>query len=98
MIKMSWALAGEHADAWTGVDIQEGAAVLEARVRAVVEASGMTAEATQHWQETFLAPVVNGLRTEGQSVLSQGGGTWSKAAGPMLVSVSPAPTVAQRDQ
>ncbi|URN16067.1 MULTISPECIES: hypothetical protein [Streptomyces] len=88
MIKMSWALAGEHADAWTGADIQEGTAVLEARVRAVVEASGMTAAATQHWQETFLAPVVNGLRTEGLSALSQGG-TWSKAAGPMLVSVSP---------
>ncbi len=48
----------------------------------------MTAAATQHWQETFLAPVVNGLRTEGLSALSQGG-TWSKAAGPMLVSVSP---------
>ncbi|MFI7403097.1 hypothetical protein ACIBW9_21940 [Streptomyces sp. NPDC049541] len=95
MIKMSWALAGEHADAWIGADVQEGAAVLAARVGDVIEASGMTAEAIQHRRETFLAPVVNALSTDGQSALSQGG-TWSKAAGPMLVSVSP--TVAQRDQ
>ncbi|MEU0657909.1 MULTISPECIES: hypothetical protein [Streptomyces] len=89
MIKLSWALMGEHADEWTGADTQEGAAVLEDRLTAVVEDSGMTAETAQHWRSTFLAPVVEALRTEGQAAISRGA-TWSKAAGPMLVSVSPA--------
>ncbi|MBT2364655.1 hypothetical protein J7E88_04815 [Streptomyces sp. ISL-10] len=97
MIKMTWMLAGEHADEWTGPDAQEGAAILEARIGAVIEGSGMTADSVQHWRETFLAPVVADLRTEGQSALSHGE-SWSKAAGPLLVSASPAPTVAQRDQ
>ncbi len=87
MIKMSWALIGEHADEWTGADTQEGAAVLEARLRAVVKDSGMAAETAQHWHATFLAPVVEAVRTEGQAAISRGE-AWSKAAGPMLVSVS----------
>ncbi len=87
MIKMSWTLIGEHADEWTGADTQEGAAVLEARLRTVVEDSDMTAETAQHWQATFLAPMVEAVRTEGQAAVSRGE-AWSKAAGPMLVSVS----------
>lgn len=92
MIKMSWALMGEHADEWTGADTQEGAAVLEARLTTVVEDSGMTAETVQHWRSTFLAPVVEAVRTEGQAAMSRGA-AWSKAAGPVLVSVSPAEAV-----
>ncbi|KUJ64316.1 hypothetical protein ACZ90_57065 [Streptomyces albus subsp. albus] len=101
MIKMSWTLIGEHADEWTGADTQEGAAVLEARLRAVVEASGMTAETAQHWHATFLAPVVEAVRTEGQAAVSagrgmeQGGrsGACSPLAYPLAVAV---PTVTGR--
>ncbi|MBB5797284.1 hypothetical protein [Streptomyces caelestis] len=37
MIKMTWALVAEHMDEWIGDDIAQGAAVLEARVGAVVD-------------------------------------------------------------
>ncbi|MEU0332664.1 hypothetical protein [Streptomyces sp. NPDC006193] len=90
MITMWWALAGEHVDAWTGPGVHEGAALLEARVGAVVEGSGMPAGAARHWRETFLAPVAEGLRTEAEPALAHGG-SWSRAAGPLLVCVSPAP-------
>ncbi|MGW0632605.1 hypothetical protein [Streptomyces sp. NPDC002758] len=91
MIKMSWTLAGEHADEWTGMDAHEGAAVLEARVGAVVEASGMTADAVQRYREAFLTPVAENLRTTGRAALSQGK-SWSTAAGPILVAASPVET------
>ncbi|MGW4559933.1 hypothetical protein ACWEOV_40925 [Streptomyces sp. NPDC004365] len=87
MIKMSWALIGEHADEWTGEDAHACAAILEARVEAVVEASGMTPEAIQSFRETFLTPVAENLRTAGRAALAQGK-RWNTAAGPVLVAVS----------
>ncbi|MEU4177743.1 hypothetical protein [Streptomyces sp. NPDC026589] len=83
MIKLSWALIAQHVDAWTGDDTVQGAAVLEAKVGAVVDASGMKPETIQHWRTTFLAPVVESLRTEGTTALARGE-SWSKAAGPFL--------------
>ncbi|MCX4591231.1 hypothetical protein OG819_16225 [Streptomyces sp. NBC_01549] len=90
MIKMSWALIGEHADEWTGADTQEGAAVLEARVRTAVGTSGMTAETAQYWHTTFLAPVVEAVRTEGQAAVSRGE-AWSKAVVSRLEGSGPEP-------
>lgn len=90
MIKMSWALIGEHADEWTGDGAQECAAILEARVGAAVAASGMTPEAAQSFHENFLTPVTENLRTAGRAALSQGR-AWNSAAGPILVSASPVP-------
>ncbi|WP_030145788.1 hypothetical protein [Streptomyces violaceorubidus] len=89
MIKLSWALIAQHVDDWTGDDTAEGAAVLEARVGAVVDASGMKPETIQHWRTTFLAPVIESLRTEGTAALARGE-SWSKAAGPFLACASPA--------
>ncbi|MFE9295150.1 hypothetical protein [Streptomyces niveus] len=63
MIKLSSALIAQHVDDWTGDDTAEGAAVLEARVGAVVDASGMKPETIQHWRTTFLAPVIESLRS-----------------------------------
>ncbi|MEU7554281.1 hypothetical protein AB0B01_18420 [Streptomyces sp. NPDC044571] len=88
MIKLSWALVAEHVDEWTGDDIAQGAAVLEARVSAVVDTSGMKPETVQHWRTTFLAPVVDSLRAEGTCSLARGE-LWSKAAGPLLACASP---------
>ncbi|MFF9099671.1 hypothetical protein ACF1AU_03660 [Streptomyces rubrogriseus] len=58
MIKLTWTLIAQHVDEWTGDDASQGAAVLEARVGAVVDASGMKSETVQHWRADFLAPVV----------------------------------------
>ncbi|SCF88663.1 hypothetical protein [Streptomyces sp. Cmuel-A718b] len=87
MIKLTWALVAEHMDEWTGDDIAQGAAVLEARVGAVVDASGMKPETVEHWRTDFLAPVVDSLRAEGTAALAQGE-SWSKAAGPLLACAS----------
>ncbi|MFD7537217.1 hypothetical protein [Streptomyces sp. NPDC059819] len=89
MIKLTWALIAQHADEWTGDDAAHGAAVLEARVGAVVDASGMKPETIQQWRTDFLAPVVESLRTEGTAALARGE-SWSKAAGPFLACDSPA--------
>ncbi|MCZ1007677.1 hypothetical protein [Streptomyces lydicus] len=88
MIKLTWALIAEHADAWTGSDAAQGAAVLEAGVGAVVDASGMKPETVQHWRTDFLGPVVESLRTEGTAALARGE-SWGKAAGPFLACASP---------
>lgn len=45
MIKLTWALVADRMDEWTGEDIAEGVAVLEAKVGAVVGASGMQRQA-----------------------------------------------------
>ncbi|MER5754808.1 hypothetical protein [Streptomyces sp. NPDC002088] len=89
MIKLTWALLAQHVDEWTGDDTAEGAAILEAKVGAVVDTSGMQPEAVQHWRTDFLAPVIESLRTEGVAALVRGE-SWSKAAGPLLVCASPA--------
>ncbi|CAL9570959.1 hypothetical protein SUDANB15_04801 [Streptomyces sp. enrichment culture] len=88
MIEPSWALVADRVDKWTGEDITQGAAVLEARVGAVVDASGMREEAVRHWRTDFLPPVVGSLRAEGAAALARGE-SWSKAAGPFLVRASP---------
>ncbi|WP_133897002.1 hypothetical protein [Streptomyces sp. KS 21] len=87
MIKMAWALVAEHMDEWTGDDVERGAAVIEAKVGAMVDASGMQPGAVQHWREDFLGPVVESLRTEGAAALARGE-SWSKAAGPLLACAS----------
>lgn len=87
MIKLSWALIAQHMDEWTGDDIAREADILEARVGAAVDASGMKPETVQQWRADFLAPVVASLRTEGAIALAQGE-SWSKAAGPFLACVS----------
>ncbi|WP_330246120.1 hypothetical protein OHA33_25555 [Streptomyces sp. NBC_00562] len=88
MIKLTWALIAEHVDEWTGDDTAQGAAVLEAKVGAMVDASGMRPETVQHWRRDFLAPVVESLRTEGTAALARGE-SWSNAAGPLLACASP---------
>ncbi|TFV32900.1 hypothetical protein E4K10_26775 [Streptomyces sp. T1317-0309] len=88
MIKLTWALVAEHVDEWTEDDIAQGAAVLEARVGAAVDASGMQEQAVRHWRTDFLGPVVESLRTEGAEATR--GESWSKAAGPFLACASPA--------
>ncbi|MFF5154874.1 hypothetical protein ACFY3N_01150 [Streptomyces sp. NPDC000348] len=87
MIKISWALVADHVDEWTGADPQQGAAVLEAKVGAVADASGMKPETVQHFRSEFIAPVVESLRTEGAAALARGE-SWSKAAGPLLACAS----------
>ncbi|MFB7784351.1 hypothetical protein ACFC1D_16785 [Streptomyces vinaceus] len=89
MIKLSWALIAQHVDEWTGDDTAQGAAVLEARVGAGVDASRKEPETIQQWRTDFLAPVVESLRTEGTAALARGE-FWSKAAGPFLACASPA--------
>ncbi|SCF94619.1 hypothetical protein [Streptomyces sp. Ncost-T10-10d] len=88
MIKLTWALVGEHMDEWTGDDVTEGLAVLEAKVSAGVDASGMQESAVRQWRTDFLTPVVESLRAEGMGALARGE-SWSKAAGPFLACASP---------
>jgi hypothetical protein len=87
VIKVTWALAGEHMDEWQGATVEQGAATLEERVGAVLDGSGMQSHAVAGWRRDFLAPVVESLRTEGTGALSQGD-SWSKAAGPFLACAS----------
>lgn len=87
MIRISWALVAQHVDEWSGTDLDEGAAVLEDRVRAAVATIGLKPEAVQHWWADFLTPVVDSLRTEGAAALARGE-SWSKAAGPFLACAS----------
>ncbi|MFF0204444.1 hypothetical protein [Streptomyces sp. NPDC005017] len=87
MIRISWALIADHVDEWTGTDLDQGTAILEAKVGAVVDTSGMKPETMQHWRKEFLAPVVESLRTEGFAALGRGE-SWSKAAGPFLACAS----------
>ncbi|MFJ4435711.1 hypothetical protein [Streptomyces sp. NPDC088923] len=89
MIKLSWALVAEHVDEWTGDNLAQGAAALEAKVGTAVESSGMKPETVRQWRTDFLAPVVESLRTEGAAALARGE-SWSKAAGPFLACASPA--------
>ncbi|MFG2627013.1 hypothetical protein [Streptomyces sp. NPDC048473] len=65
------------------------AAILEAKVGAAVDASGMQEQAVRHWRTDFLGPVVASLRTEGAEAIARGD-SWSKAAGPFLACASPA--------
>jgi hypothetical protein len=88
MIKLTWALVDDRMDEWTGEDLTVGAAVLEAKVGAIVDASGMQEPAVRHWRSDFLAPVVESLRTEGAAALARGE-SWSRAAGPFLACASP---------
>ncbi|MFF3559402.1 hypothetical protein ACFYXS_05100 [Streptomyces sp. NPDC002574] len=88
MIGISWALIAQHVDAWTGTDLDQGAAVLEDRVRAAVDAIGLTPEAARHWPTDFLVPVVESLRSDGATALGRGE-SWSKAAGPLLACACP---------
>ncbi|MDX2701336.1 hypothetical protein PV350_00525 [Streptomyces sp. PA03-6a] len=87
MIRISWALMAQHVDEWSGTDLDEGAAVLEDRVRAAVATIGLKPEAVRQWWADFLTPVVDSLRTEGAAALARGE-SWSKAAGPFLACVS----------
>ncbi|MEU5398690.1 hypothetical protein ABZ348_05250 [Streptomyces sp. NPDC005963] len=88
MIKISWALLDVHVDEWVGEDVDSGAAAFEAKVGSVVGASGMKAEAVRHWREAFLTPAVEALRVQGAGALERGE-SWSTAAGPLLVHLSP---------
>lgn len=88
MIKLSWALIAEHVDEWTGPDVYRGADVLESKVGAVADASGMAPETVRHFKREFIAPVVESLRTEGAAALARGE-SWSRAAGPLLACASP---------
>ncbi|KUP96405.1 hypothetical protein [Thermobifida cellulosilytica] len=86
--KMTWALVAEHADEWTGDSYRQATMILKERVDAAVSASGMNAEAQAHWRETFLGPLRESLFTEGRSAV-EAGRDWSKAAGPLLVALTP---------
>ncbi|MFF5669783.1 hypothetical protein ACFY8S_06520 [Streptomyces hygroscopicus] len=78
MIKLTWALGAEHVDEWTGDDAAQGAAMIEARVGTLVDASDMKPEAVQHWRHGWggsscegrvVEPgswAVHGLRIPGQ--------------------------------
>ncbi|MGW0705056.1 hypothetical protein ACWD4G_03610 [Streptomyces sp. NPDC002643] len=87
--KMTWAMAGEHADEWTGFGYGEAGRTLRDRVGAAVAASGMSSEAQEHFRTTFIAPLVKGIATEGYDAM-RAGRQWSKAAGPLLVVLTPA--------
>ncbi|MEU3049943.1 hypothetical protein ABZ705_26120 [Streptomyces sp. NPDC006984] len=89
MFKMTWALVAEHADEWTGDDFSQAAAVLDERVGAAVTASGMAADAQEHWRETFLAPVRDSITAAGKSAVEAGRDS-NEAAGPLLVALTPA--------
>ncbi|MGW3113526.1 hypothetical protein [Streptomyces sp. NPDC001091] len=87
MIRISWALIAQHVDEWTGTDLDQGATVLEDRVRTAVDTIGLKPEAVQHWKTDFLAPVIGSLRSDGAAALARGE-SWSKAAGPFLACAS----------
>jgi hypothetical protein len=87
--KMTWALVAEHADEWTGDDFSQAAAVLDEKVGAAVTASGMAASTQDHFRETFLAPVRDGITSEGRAAV-EAGHAWDDAAGPLLVVLTPA--------
>jgi hypothetical protein len=87
--KMTWALVAEHVDEWTGDDFTEAASVLDREVGATVSASGMNEGAQAHFRETFLAPVRDGIAGAGKEAVEAGRG-WDRAAGPLLVVLSPA--------
>lgn len=86
--KMTWALAAEHVDEWTGENFTEAASVLDRQVAATVAASGMNDGAQAHFRETFLAPVRDGIAGAGKEAVQAGRG-WDHAAGPLLVVLSP---------
>ncbi|WP_187645678.1 hypothetical protein [Streptomyces sp. TRM49041] len=49
----------------------------------------MPLDTQEHWRETFLAPVRDGITAAGKSAV-EAGREWSKAAGPLLVALTPA--------
>ncbi|NUV86564.1 hypothetical protein G6W61_10130 [Streptomyces sp. KAI-26] len=87
--KMAWALVAEHADEWSGDSYHEAAMILKERVGAAVSTSGMRPDAQDHFLATFLAPLRERIFREGSSAISSGQ-TWSAAAGPLLVALTPA--------
>jgi hypothetical protein len=87
--KMTWALVAEHADEWTGDSYPEATAIFNERVGAAVSTSGMPPEAQSHFRETFLDPLRERLSKEGRTAM-ESGRFWSAAAGPLLVTLSPA--------
>ncbi|WP_328742205.1 hypothetical protein OG436_14310 [Streptomyces caniferus] len=87
--KMSWAMAGEHMDEWTGAGFGQAAHALRERVGSAVEASGMTPEAQEHFRQSFIVPTQKAICTEGYEALRAGHG-WTKAVGPLLVALDPA--------
>jgi hypothetical protein len=87
--KMTWALVAEHADEWTGDDLGQATAVLSEKIGAAVCTSGMDADAQSHFRETFLGSVRESLVAEGAAAV-ESGHFWSVAAGPLLVTLSPA--------
>ncbi|MFI5861783.1 hypothetical protein [Streptomyces sp. NPDC051546] len=87
--KMTWALAAEHVDQWTGDDFTEAASVLDREVAATVSASGMNESAQAHFCEAFVAPVREGIAGVGKDAVETGRG-WDHAAGPLLVVLTPA--------
>ncbi|MFJ3974922.1 hypothetical protein [Streptomyces sp. NPDC090021] len=89
MFKMTWALVAEHADEWTGAHFGEAAMVLDEKVGAAVAGSGMNPEAQAHFRDAFLSPVREGISMEGREAVGAGR-EWSKAAGPLLVVLTPA--------
>ncbi|MFE0104105.1 hypothetical protein [Streptomyces sp. NPDC059009] len=86
--KMTWALAGEHMDEWTGLGFGQAAHTLRERVGAAVASSGMTPEAQEHFHRTFIAPTQKAICTDGCEALMAGRG-WTTAAGPLLVALAP---------
>ncbi|WP_282703782.1 hypothetical protein [Streptomyces sp. CC219B] len=87
--KMTWALVAEHADEWTGDDLGQAAAVLSEKIGTAVCTSGMDTDAQSHFQDTFLGSVRRRLITDGPAAV-ESGHFWSAAAGPLLVTLSPA--------
>ncbi|WP_425580976.1 hypothetical protein [Streptomyces thermoalcalitolerans] len=81
--------ADEHMDEWTGDNFDEAAAVLDAKVGAVVSMSGMNPDAQARFRREFLAPVQDGIAGAGRTAVETGQG-WDKAAGPLLIVLTPA--------
>ncbi|MGW0897726.1 hypothetical protein ACWD0G_12125 [Streptomyces goshikiensis] len=86
---MTWALAAEHVDQWTGNDFTEAASVLDREVGATVSASGMNESAQANFREAFLAPARDEIAGAGKEAV-EAGHSWDLAAGPLLVVLSPA--------
>lgn len=87
--KMTWALAAEHVDEWTGDDFTQAASVLDREVGATISASGMHGGAQAHFREAFLVPLRDGVAGAGREAVEAGRG-WDHAAGPLLVVLAPA--------
>ncbi|MEU2111488.1 hypothetical protein [Streptomyces sp. NPDC019507] len=86
---MSWALAAQHADQWTGDDYAEAAAVFRTRCIATMMSAGMKADQRGLFYEQFIGPIGEGIANQGRTAI-EAGQEWDTARGPILLAMAPA--------